>query len=78
MTKGVELQPNQQFRLQDAAGTFYPPVPDSNRLAFHPTGRSVVPAGGARRVQLLYVVPGGQSMRLAYRGFEKAEAIDLR
>ncbi len=29
------------------------PLPDSNRLVFHPTGRSVVPANLARRVQLL-------------------------
>ena len=77
LPKGVELQPNQQFRLQDAGATFYAPIPESNRLAFHPTGRSVVPAGGARRVQLLYLVPGGQSIRLAYRGFEKTETIDL-
>ena len=76
--KGVELQPIQQFRLQDAAGTFYPPVPDSSRLAFHPTGRNVVPANAARRVQLLYLVPAGQSMRLSYRGFEKTETIELQ
>lgn len=75
--KGVELQPNQQFRLQDAAGTFYAPLPDSNRLVFHPTGRGVVPANLARRVQLLYLVPAGQPMRLAYRGFEKTETIGL-
>jgi hypothetical protein len=76
--KGIELQPNQQFRLQDAAGVFYPPAPQSMRLAFHLTGRGVVPAGGARRFQLLYAVPAGQAMRLAYRGFEKTEAVELR
>lgn len=76
--KGVELQPNQQFRLQDASGAIYLPLPDSRRLRFHLTGRGVVPAGGARRFQLLYSVPAGQAMRLAYRGFEKSEAIELR
>ena len=77
LPKGVELQPGQQFRLQDAEGAFYTPAPESSRLTFHPTGRNVVPAGGARRVQLLYLVPAGQSMRLAYRGFEKTETVDL-
>jgi hypothetical protein len=77
-SKGVELQLVQQLRLQDGAGTFYPPVPDSSRLTFHPTGRNVVPASGARRLQLLYLVPAGQAMRLVYRGFEKTETIELR
>ena len=78
LPKGVELQPNGQFRLQDATGTFYAPRPDSNRLPFHPAGRNVVPANGARRLQLLYMVPAGQSMRLSYRGFETVETIELR
>ncbi len=76
--KGVELQPNQQFRIQDASGAIYLPLPETNRLSFHLTGRGVVPGGGARRFQLLYVVPAGQSLRLAYRGFEKTDTIDLR
>lgn len=75
--KGVELQPNQQFRIQDASGATYLPLPETNRLRFHLTGRGVVPAGGARRFQLLYSVPTGQALRLAYRGFEKMETIDL-
>jgi hypothetical protein len=77
LPKGVELQPNQQFRLQDASGTFYVPMPESSRLAFRPSGRNVVPANAARRLQLLYVVPAGQQVRLSYRGFETTETLEL-
>jgi hypothetical protein len=77
LAKGVEVQPNQQFRLQDANGAFYAPAPDTNRLRFHPTGRGVVPPSGARRLQMLYLVPAGQALRLAYRGFETTQTIDL-
>lgn len=75
--KGVDLQPTRRFRLQDDAGTVYEPIPGSFRLAFSPSRRSVVPARGARRVQLLYLVPGGQAMRLVYHGREKTESIGL-
>ena len=76
--QGIELQTDQQFRLMDSAGTLYPPAPQTSQLVFHPTGNSVVPANAARRIQLLYLVPTGQPVKLQYRGFEKTDTVDLR
>jgi hypothetical protein len=76
--QGIEFDASQQLRLVDAAGGFHPPDPVSAQVPCRLTGAGVVPAGGSRRFMLVYAVPGGQSWRLQYRGFEKTEVVDLK
>jgi len=77
-TQGIEFDASQQLRLVDAACGFHPPDPVSAQVPCRLTGEGVVPAGGSRRFMLVYAVPGGQSWRLQYRGFEKTETVDLK
>jgi len=77
-TQGIEFDASQQLRLVDAAGGFHQPDPVSAHVPCRLTGAGVVPAGGSRRFMLVYAVPGGQSWRLEYRGFEKTETVDLK
>ena len=75
---GIELQPQQQFALVDAAGKLYPPAPASRQLPCRLTGEGVVPAGGWRRFSLLYAVPAGQPLNVQYRGFGSTGTLKVR
>jgi hypothetical protein len=74
----LELQPEPQFALADAAGTKYEPESESVALPCGLTGDNVMPAGGWRRFPLLYTVPVGQPLSLQYRGFESTGTLKVR
>ncbi|OFW22346.1 MAG: hypothetical protein A3G21_15400 [Acidobacteria bacterium RIFCSPLOWO2_12_FULL_66_21] len=75
---GIELQPQQQFRLVGPDGTRYEPSSDSAHVPCRLTG-DVVPAGSARRFTLIFDMPPGQPLQFEYRGFNvKSELVKVR
>jgi hypothetical protein len=75
---GIDLQPDQQFRVVGPDGKRYTPSRDTVRAPCRLTS-NVVPAGGSRRFTLVYDVPPGQPLQLEYRGFNvKSELMNVR
>lgn len=77
-TQGIEFNADQQLRLIDASGRIYQPDRLSGQLPCRLAGKGVIPAAGSRRFALVYDVPGGQTLRLEYRGFERTETGSLK
>jgi len=76
-SQAIEFEIARQLRVVDANGAVYAASPESTRLPYWPTGAALVPAGAARRFQILYLVPATEPLRLEYRGFERSETVDL-
>jgi hypothetical protein len=78
--QGIELDGRQAIRLVDANGKFIAPSPLSDQLSCSLGAIGVVPAGNARRFQLLYDVPAGAApAKVEYRGFERdSVVVDLK
>jgi hypothetical protein len=75
---GIDLQPDQQFRLVTPDGKRIEPSGDSAHAPCSLTG-DVVPAGSSRRFTLVYDVPPGQPLQFEYRGFNvKSELVKVR
>jgi hypothetical protein len=73
--QGIEFQGDQQLRLMNPAGGFIQPAPISNQLSCRLGDNNIIPAGNARRFQLVYDIPANMPLKLQYRGFEKDEAV---
>ena len=73
--QGIDFQTTQQLRLTDGAGAFISPSPISHQLSCRIDDVGVIPAGHARRFQLVYDVPASSRFKLQYRGFERDEVL---
>jgi hypothetical protein len=75
---GIDLHPDQQFRIVTPDGKRIEPSRDSAAAPCR-LGGNVVPAGISRRFTMVYDVPAGQPLQFEYRGFNvKSELVKVR
>ena len=75
---GIDLQPEQQFRIVTPDGKRIEPSHDSGAAPCR-LGGNVVPAGISRRFTLVYDVPPGQPLQFEYRGFNvQSQLVKIR
>lgn len=75
---GIEFTTSQQLRMVDASGKFVQPSAATREIGCRLDDGDVVPPGHARRLQVAFDMPPGETRRLNYRGFEVDEVtVDL-